>query len=293
MPRRIKSAENGEPTQGFERNRKPSAVKGLNNGNNNNNKRSAVHRLYELCVETFSPPGTVPSPEAIENLRSFLDTIKPVDVGLKEVVSIQDSGNDLVKRPNIRKGQCSRSKRAGFAPPITYVHVYECDSFSIGIFCLPPSAVLPLHNHPGMTVLSKLLYGSMHLKSYDCVNPTDTEISTCPPQATLATLAKTKVNTIYKAPCESSVLSPRTGGNIHSLTAVTSCAVLDVLAPPYSDKDGRHCTYYRGHPCSGLPENGNTQSNDDQNYMWLEEIERPDDFFIKGGQYLGPKIEAR
>lgn len=293
MPRRIKSAENGEATQGFERNRKPSAIKGLNNSNNNN-KKSAVNRLYELCVETFSHRGTVASPEAIENLRSFLDTIKPVDVGLKEVVSIQDSGNDPVRRPNkqrnMRKGQCSGSKRAGFAPPITYVHVYECASFSIGIFCLPPSAFLPLHNHPGMTVLSKLLYGSMHLKSYDCVDTTDIEISSWPPQAKL--LAKTKVNTIYEAPCESSVLCPRTGGNIHSLTAVTSCAVLDVLAPPYSEKDGRHCTYYRGYPCSGLPENGNTQSNDDQNYMWLEEIERPDDFFIKGGQYLGPKIEA-
>eukprot|EP00252_Welwitschia_mirabilis_P015662 TRINITY_DN3465_c0_g1_i4.p1 TRINITY_DN3465_c0_g1~~TRINITY_DN3465_c0_g1_i4.p1 ORF type:complete len:149 (+),score=28.12 TRINITY_DN3465_c0_g1_i4:515-961(+) len=143
-----------------------------------------------------------------------------------------------------------------------------------------------------MTVLSKLLYGSLHLKSYDIVSdcPAGVDRNSAPQNSELA---KTKVDRVYNAPCEPTMLSPRIGGTIHCLTAVTACAVLDVLAPPYSDKDGRHCTYYRVSPCLRVQENGTTESKDMPGYSWLEEIEMPDDVLIRGGKYQGPELCLR
>lgn len=61
-------------------------------------------------------------------------------------------------------------------------------------------------------------------------------------------LAKVKLDTVYAAPCRTSILYPAAGGNMHCFTAMTPCAMLDVLGPPYSDPDGRHCTYYNDFP---------------------------------------------
>lgn len=40
-------------------------------------------------------------------------------------------------------------------PAITYQHIFEDHNVSVGIFSLAKGAQLPLHNHPGMTVLSR------------------------------------------------------------------------------------------------------------------------------------------
>ncbi|KAF9626541.1 hypothetical protein IFM89_034954 [Coptis chinensis] len=211
--------------------------------NRKRSKKSMVQQLYETCNEVFATgeAGVVPSPQDVERLRSVLDNMKPADVGLTE---------DM---PYFRKFE-----KEG-APPIIYLHVYECHKFSIGIFCLPPSGVIPLHNHPGMTVFSKLLFGSMHIKSYDWEtdaphhskeNTNHSQLPSVQPQGTR--LAKVNTDSVFTAPCNTSILYPAAGGNMHCFTALTSCAVLDVLGPPYSDPAGRHCMYYQGVPCSSL-----------------------------------------
>ncbi|KAL8545908.1 hypothetical protein ACS0TY_005869 [Phlomoides rotata] len=192
---------------------------------------SRVQRLYDCCKEVFADcePGIVPSPDKIEKIAAILDGMSEADVGLSPNMPI-----------------FSRER----APVITYLHLHECDKFSIGIFCMPPTSVIPLHNHPGMTVFSKLLFGTMHIKAYDWSNEVDNvNASECDGLR----LAKLKVNSEFTAPCRTSILYPADGGNMHCFTATTACAVLDVLGPPYSDPDGRHCQYYYDFPFSKFP----------------------------------------
>ena len=95
--------------------------------------------------------------------------------------------------------------------PIGYHHVHADDGLSMGIFVIPAGGEIPLHDHPGMSVLSKLLFGSLRVTAYDMPD--------APPPArslfgrlggkerTLACAGPPSVRTV-SAPCETLRLDP-------------------------------------------------------------------------------------
>ncbi|CAO2169448.1 unnamed protein product [Urochloa humidicola] len=232
---------------------------------------SKVQRLYDACDVVFSSPAAAPTLGEIRWLQKILDAVEAADVGIDDGEKPMSSSSDDELSPKSGGGALLPARAF---TRITYVHIHQCDDFSIGVFCFPAGATLPLHDHPEMVVLSKLLYGSVRVRSYDWVAaPPSSAARKCGLARAVA------ADEVRRAPCEASVLFPRSGGNLHAFTAVTPCAILDVLTPPYSEEQDRPSTYFTDVPIPSLP-----------GFAFLEETDLPEDFSVAGAPYLGPEL---
>jgi PCO_ADO len=155
---------------------------------------------------------------------------------------------------------------------VRYIHLTEVpEQYSIGIFVFPPFSRIPLHDHPEMCVLSRLLYGDLQCLSLDlpdgsCAQDT-LSCSTLagqptgqqqqqeqgayptgglsPPPGLPAGSRRAYKNAIkhLHAP-DVSLLFPYKG-NLHEFYAgPNGAAVLDILLPPYDVDHDRDCTFY-------------------------------------------------
>jgi PCO_ADO len=161
---------------------------------------------------------------------------------------------------------------------VRYLHVGEIPGkYSIGIFVFPPHACIPLHDHPGMCVLSRVLYGDLHRTSMDLVPNSTSRSSWRSLLFPLSSPSKkcyqvTNVRDDHLQAPDITMLFPREG-NVHEFVAGPhGAAVLDVLVPPYCGTDQRDCTFY-------------ITKEEQGGLSWIYPTEQPEDFHCLSGSY--------
>jgi len=129
---------------------------------------------------------------------------------------------------------------------VRYLRVHSEMDYSVGAFVLDAGATIPLHNHPHMSVFMKCLFGDCRVTGYDFVSE-NPELSVSDASIGLARAQEVRlsVNEVLRAGGGAThVLHPNNGGNVHSLVAVTACAIFEVQTPPYAIGGGRDCHYF-------------------------------------------------
>jgi cysteamine dioxygenase len=117
------------------------------------------------------------------------------------------------------------------AVPWSSLTVARSDAVSLDLFFMPRGATIPLHDHPGMLGVVRVLRGVLSVTGY----------SWAPEGGGLALPHPHARGTAGGPPL---VLWPEPG-TVHTVTALEDAAFLDLFAPPYEPQGARPCTYYR------------------------------------------------
>lgn len=235
---------------------------------------SLVQRIARQALVTFRTPPRRSGDEA----RSFQENHGQLQSLMSEVCAA-----DLRLVP--RRADGPAPPRPYHQPPVTYMHICETDHFSMGVFLLKSGSSIPLHDHPGMHGVLKVLYGRVRISCFDRM-----ERPASPGQAPqahpdslrLSVLRSSAEYTSESGPC---VLSPDRD-NLHQIDAVDGpTAFMDILAPPYDPDNGRDCHYY-----AVLTTEAGQGAGQPGQEVWLREVSQPADFWCGAEPYPGPQV---
>ncbi|XP_032232142.2 2-aminoethanethiol dioxygenase isoform X2 [Nematostella vectensis] len=219
---------------------------------------AAIQRLAKQAFQTFKAIESPGFPNNLEKLKDLMDRITASDVDL---VAPETSDTSI----NIRN-----------EAPVSHIAIYECPFFSMGIFIVKKGCHIPLHDHPGMYGLCKVLYGSIKVESYHITD--DSQLSNQFPLGYGGIVKRIPLHFVrekerrFDASGGTCVLTPQ-GGNFHAVHAMPGpTAFLDILAPPYS------------------PERAQDNNSTEDNERWLIPIPPPREFYCDSQEYTGPEV---
>ena len=194
--------------------------------------------------------ASAPSPGSPRARRVRFDAL---DVRLADVSRALDA---YAARARERDALGARGR---LQPCVTYLGLRAEREYSIGAFVFDASQTMPLHNHPGMTVFMRALFGSATVTSYDLVSCVDASGGSVESHLSAANAMEGRGRAFdakfagrvrlaggdgVSAASSSTIMLTPTRANVHTITAMTACAILEVQTPPYAVGHGRDCHYF-------------------------------------------------
>jgi len=176
--------------------------------------------------------------------------------------------------------------------PVSYIEIFESDIFTLGIFVLKNGARIPLHDHPNMYGIVKVLHGKVCVQSYSRIapEPSDQEAPASPHGRAGAFAVKKCPIGEFSEDSEPCCLTPD-DANYHEIKAVGGVAAfLDILAPPY-DHRVRECHFFKElHPLD-TDSQAESQPAPLESDVFLVEIPSPTDYWSNSKPYDGPEVD--
>ncbi|XP_047525757.1 2-aminoethanethiol dioxygenase [Pieris napi] len=233
---------------------------------------------YRHALRTFDDKFKNDFATNLNKLKSLVDKLKADHLGFDQ------SYND--------PGTWNRPRKA----PCTYVEVFQNSTVNMSIFILKPGFKMPLHDHPHMHGLLKVISGAVRVRSFSeyplkqAISIVDFKARAIHEAARLAQgihkrrrlFAEISQDHICKEDTETCILTP-TVSNYHEIEALnTPAAFFDILAPPYDTfVEGigpRRCRYYY------------VVNEISSNVVELQETNIPECFYCDQAPYLGPTL---
>jgi hypothetical protein len=214
-------------------------MKSMNNSNN-------VQLIYNHLSKITHLQKSIQNPHLDSNIQSCLESMNNLtldELGIGKSVLLQS-----------------------FSEPVC-MEICNVSKFTLAVFILPAGSRLPIHDHPQMCVLCKLVTGTLSYRSFTA------ELSSKDPKEEILY----DCTEVIKSENDPSWYLTPTRGNFHELTAHENCVLFDALLPPYQEPE-RPCSYYQANPTA--------------HDKWrLEKLEEePYDLLPYGIPYLGDRL---
>lgn len=242
----------------------------------------SIEKVVKQAIRTFTKPQSKAIfQENLDELMNQVNKIKITDLYLD---------HDFVQRED---------SDSALGNPLLYVQIYKDNNISVSVFILKKYSKIPLHDHPLMHGIIKVISGNLKIQSYSLedtshIKEKGDENFVCIPNDryyvdnnmllydSMGTRVLRHSPKVLTENDSCALLTP-TKYNIHAVESHGGpSAFLDILAPPYNTAFGRftrQCSYF------------NLLETQTRSKPLLAKSIFPPDYFTIDVDYRGPPIE--